>query len=167
MLSGGTVACGLGLFETAIGRIESGGNASGGLSHESQLPPCLRTRSDRRSLSGRCMVSQLYSPGPGADYSGTFDRWTDCGGIRICEKSFGKRISNPALKMKVVANMPSPHPDPLPSHPMGRERGQQLDLSLNSEVGELSPGPRALLRFDASTLQRFNASTFPPCGNSF
>jgi hypothetical protein len=34
---------------------------------------------------------------------------------------------------------PSPHPDPLPSHPMGAERGQQLDGTANSNVQQQSP----------------------------
>jgi len=54
--------------------------------------------------------------------------------------------------MNFTAKLPSPHPDPLPSHPMGAEREQQLGVSPNLGVSLLSPGLRALIRFNDLTL---------------
>src|ERR1017187_10514259 len=74
---------GLGILEASVEGIAACGSATSCVSHESQLPSHLHSRTHRRRLSGRRVVSLLPSRSARTYYSGELDPRTRRQGIRV------------------------------------------------------------------------------------
>src|SRR5688500_11745862 len=88
MLREGSRDRGMGLSEEAPEGTRPGcWFGSENLSDQSELSARLHTRAHRGHLSGRRLVSLLFARRARTRHSGTFDRRTNCGGLRVRPQS--------------------------------------------------------------------------------
>src|SRR3974377_1184546 len=77
----------MGISETPAQGIESGWTATAGVSHQGQLPEGLRSGTDCRSVSRRCLVSLLHTGRSGTNHPGTSGWGANRGRIYLCPES--------------------------------------------------------------------------------